>query len=111
MPNGGDRTRRMAATKGVVAKATAQSTHSRRQVTFKRKAYKVHRLVCEAFHGPPPFPGAVVLHVNENSHDNCPGNLKWGTQTENLNAPGFLAYCRSRTGDNNPFRKGRANNR
>lgn len=56
---------------------------------------KVHQLVCEAFHGPKPFSRAVVIHKDENSLNNKPSNLTWGTQKENLNCPGFLAYCRS----------------
>lgn len=76
-------------------------------IVHKGKTYKVHRLICEAFHGPPPFEGAVCMHLDENSRNNRPGNLKWGTQKENLNAPGFLEYCRGRTGENNPFIKGR----
>lgn len=68
---------------------------------------KIHRLVCEAFHGPPPFPNAVVIHFNENALDNRPENLRWGTQKENLNMPGFIAYCKSRTGENNPYVKGK----
>ena len=73
-----------------------------------RKTFKVARLVCEAFHGPAPFSGAVVMHKNENSRNNTPGNLEWGTQKQNLNAPGFLDYCRARTDVDNPFIKGRA---
>jgi len=68
---------------------------------------KVHRVVCAAFHGPAPFPRAVVIHINEDAYDNRPSNLKWGTQKENLNAKGFLEYCRSRTGENSPTVKGR----
>jgi hypothetical protein len=56
---------------------------------------KVHQAVCEAFHGPKPFDRAVVIHKDENALNNKPENLKWGTQKENLNAPGFKAYCRS----------------
>ena len=48
-----------------------------------------------------------VLHKDENSRNNRPENLMWGTQKENLNAPGFLKYCRGRTGDNNPYVKGK----
>ena len=55
------------------------------------KTYRLGRLVCAAFHGPPPFLDAKCLHVDENGLNNCPENLKWGTQKENLNAPGFLA--------------------
>lgn len=72
----------------------------------KGKTYKVHRLVCEAFNGPPQE-GHVCMHLDENSRNNCPENLAWGTQKENLNAPGFLAYCRGRTGDKSHSTKGR----
>lgn len=75
---------------------------------FRHKTYKVHRLVCEAFNGPPPFPNAVCMHLDENARNNWPHNLKWGTQRENLAAPGFRAYCRSRLGNNSPYRKGKA---
>lgn len=73
----------------------------------KNKTYKVAKLVCEAFNGPYPFARAVVMHLDENSRNNKPGNLQWGTQKENLNAPGFIEYCKSRTGENNPLIKGR----
>lgn len=66
------------------------------------------RLVCEAFHGPAPSTDSVCMHLDENARNNAPTNLQWGTQKENLNATGFLEYCRSRTGDNNPLIKGRA---
>ncbi len=72
----------------------------------KHKTLKVAKLVCEAFHGARPFPTAVVMHDDEHSENNRESNLKWGSQKENLNYPGFLAYCKQRTGDNNPYRKG-----
>jgi hypothetical protein len=56
---------------------------------------KVHQAVCEAFHGPAPFETAVVLHLDEDALNNRPDNLKWGTQKENMNAPGHVAYLRS----------------
>lgn len=54
-------------------------------------------MVCEAFHGvqPHPYPQSVCMHLDENSRNNRPENLAWGSQKENLNAPGFVAYCRS----------------
>ena len=64
-------------------------------------------MVCEAFNGPPPFEGAVCMHLDENSTNNRSDNLAWGTQKENLNAPGFIAHCRGRTGENSPGVKGR----
>lgn len=69
------------------------------------KTLKVHRLVCEAFNGPPKN-GQVCMHLDENSRNNIPSNLAWGTQKENLNAIGFLAYCKTRTGANSPRIKG-----
>ena len=63
---------------------------SRHIITHKGKTYRVHRLVCEAFNGPPPFEGAVAMHVNENSRNNNAPKLAWRTKRENLNAPGFL---------------------
>ena len=70
------------------------------------KNLKVARLVCEAFHGPQPKGKPYVLHKDENSRNNRPENLMWGTQKENLNAPGFLKYCRGRT-DSSPYVKGK----
>ena len=76
-------------------------------IVIRGQTYKVHRLVAEAFHGPSPFPEAVVMHSDENSANNRPDNLRWGSQQENLNAPGFLDYCHSRTGENSPTIKGK----
>lgn len=73
---------------------------------YRRITYKVHQLVCRTFNGPPPFPEAVVMHIDEDFQNNRPGNLLWGTQKENLNAPKFLRYCRGRVGTDNPFVKG-----
>lgn len=69
------------------------------------RSRKVARLICEAFHGPPKD-DQVCMHLDENARNNAPSNLQWGTQKENLNAPRFLSYCRSRTGDKNPRVKG-----
>lgn len=69
------------------------------------KTQKVARLVCEAFNGMPPFDGAVCMHLDENSRNNRPTNLAWGTQKENLNAAGFIEYCKGRTGENSPRAK------
>ena len=73
----------------------------------KAKNYMVARLVCAAFHGTAPPDKPNVLHNDEDSRNNKPGNLHWGTQKENLNYPGFIAYCESRTGENNPMIKGK----
>lgn len=69
------------------------------------KTLRVARLICEAFNGPAPEGRPVCMHLDENSRNNRPENLAWGTQKENLNAPGFIVYCKSRTGENSPTRK------
>lgn len=76
---------------------------------YPRRGYstkKIHRLVCEAFNGPPK-PGQVCMHDDEDARNNRPENLKWGTQKQNLNYPGFKDYCRSRTGESSPVTKSR----
>lgn len=103
MPYGGSRHYGGTPTFGVWSKPDARFHY-----TYRGKTYKVAQLVCEAFNGPAPFDGAVVMHTDENAANNRAGNLKWGTQKENLNAPGFLEYCRSRTGENSPTVKARA---
>lgn len=96
MPHGGIREYISKPTYGVVTRASKTARHSYRGIYNKFYGnMKVHRLVCEAFHGPPPFDGAVVIHLDEDAHNNKPENLKWGTQKENLNMPKFKEYLRS----------------
>ncbi|CAK0755422.1 hypothetical protein CCP3SC15_2070001 [Gammaproteobacteria bacterium] len=64
-------------------------------------------MVCEAFHGAAPPGKTVCMHIDEDARNNRPENLTWGSQKMNLNAPGFISYCKSRTGQNNPYVKGR----
>jgi hypothetical protein len=111
MYNGGQRSYTPKPTFGVVTRANRNARHTYMGLANKKFGnMKIHRLVCEAFHGPPPFPKAVVIHLDENAHNNKPENLKWGTQKENMNMPGFLQYCRNRTGENSPAVKGKAKN-
>lgn len=44
----------------------------------------VHRLVCEAFHGPAPEGKPWALHRNGDAGDNRPENIYWGTPQENV---------------------------
>jgi hypothetical protein len=74
---------------------------------YRGRTYKVSRLVCEAFNGPPPPGKNVCMHDDEDSRNNKPGNLVWGTQKINLNAPGFIEYCRNRVGNNSTYAKHR----
>lgn len=48
----------------------------------KRDQRRVHRLVAEAFIGPPP-PGLVVRHLDDMPSNNRVGNLAYGTVHEN----------------------------
>lgn len=103
LPNGGFRLYTPEPRLGQVAKASKAAKHEYRHIMVRRYGpgrrqapRKVHQLVCEAFHGPKPFEKAVVMHLDENALNNRPENLKWGTQKENLNAPGHLKYLRTR---------------
>jgi len=42
----------------------------------------IHRLVCEAWHGPRPE-GMECRHLDGNPFNNTPDNLRWGTSKEN----------------------------
>ena len=114
LPNGGFRAYMPEPRYGQVSKASKDAAHEFRLIMVRRDEAaarqaprKVHQLVCEAFHGPKPFPEAVVLHLDEDAHNNRPENLRWGTQKENLNMPRFREYCRSRVGAASPTVKGR----
>lgn len=50
----------------------------------KAKNHLVHRLVCAAFHGPPPFVGAEVAHGDGNPLNARADNLRWATRKENM---------------------------
>ena len=52
--------------------------------TVTNGSIPVHRALCEAFHGPPPFPGAKARHLDDNKLNNTPDNIQWGTNSENM---------------------------
>ena len=112
LPNGGFRLYTPEPRYGQISKAHKHAAHEYRHIMVRRwgegprqQPRKVHQLVCEAFHGPKPFPDAVVIHIDEDAHNNRPENLRWGTQKENLNMPKFKEYLRNRTGENSPRAK------
>lgn len=43
----------------------------------------IHRLMAETWFGPPPFPNAVVRHLDGDRFNNRLSNLAWGTYGEN----------------------------
>lgn len=96
MPSGGYRIYAPKPVVGSVSRSSKAARHTYRSVYNADLGHiKVHRAVCEAFHGAPPFDGAIVLHLDEDGHNNRPENLKWGTNKENLNMPKYLAWCSS----------------
>jgi hypothetical protein len=106
MPHGGLRSYKPSPTFGVVQRASKVARHKYMGLySYRFGNIKIHRMVCEAFHGPAPASNSVVIHKDENALNNRADNLKWGTQKENLNAPGFIAYCMSRVGENSPRTK------
>lgn len=57
-------------------------------VTLKRRGKKshryVHRLVCAAFHGPPPKGKRQVAHWDGDAGNNRVDNLRWASVAENV---------------------------
>lgn len=108
MPRGGVCIRRTSPTYGSKTRSTATARHVYMGVYSRVHGnLKVHRVVCEAFHGKMPDERSVVIHIDEDATNNRPENLRWGTQRENLSSPKFIEYCKSRTGDASPVVKHR----
>lgn len=53
-------------------------------VTFNKRCYLAHRLICMAFHGEPPTEKHEVMHLDGDGSNNDPKNLRWGTHAENM---------------------------
>lgn len=49
-----------------------------------RTKQKVHRLVCQAFHGPPPDEDSEVDHLDMDRGNNSKSNLEWVSKAENI---------------------------
>ncbi len=72
-----------------------------RRVRLDGRQERVHRLVCETFHGTPPE-GTEVCHIDGDRLNNAADNLRWGTRSENT-----LDQIRHGT-FSNPVRRGEA---
>lgn len=97
MPHGGKRSYVSRPSYGVKTRSSKTASHVYLGYVYRGIGnVKVHRLVCEAFHGPAPEPKLVVIHLDEDALNNRPENLKWGTQKENLNMPKITAWRRRR---------------
>jgi hypothetical protein len=53
-------------------------------VWFDGTTRRVHRLICEAAHGPQPTPKHVAAHSCGNNGCINPRHLRWATQSENM---------------------------
>ena len=49
-----------------------------------KRIFQAHRLVCEAFHGPPPSPKHHAAHWDGDGLNNRFDNLRWATPAENI---------------------------
>jgi hypothetical protein len=47
------------------------------------KTFRIHVLVCAAFHGPSPSPDYEVAHWDGDRSNNLPSNLRWATRSAN----------------------------
>ena len=66
------------------------STKEYYKVSVHYKLRRLHRLLCETYVGPIPFPGAVVDHIDGNTLNNNINNLRWCTHRMNsLNRHGY----------------------
>lgn len=92
MPNGGIRFDRVEATFGHF-----DTRRRRYKISVNGRTRWVAPLVCEAFHGLKPLPSRECMHLDEDSTNNKPENLAWGTKSENQNAPKVIARRRAKT--------------
>lgn len=65
-----------------VSLETTETTISRIKPSYKRKQYRVHRLMAELFI-PNPLGKRTVNHIDGNTQNNQLSNLEWATYSEN----------------------------
>ena len=70
-----------------------------RGVYKRHMVARVHRLVCEAFHGAAPKGRPDVAHNNGNKLDNNAENLRWASAKENAQDSILLGALRPRRGE------------
>lgn len=62
----------------------------------RQQTAKVHRLVCEAFHGPQPGWDHEVAHNDHVRDNNAADNLRWATHRDNIQESVRAARTRGR---------------
>lgn len=93
MPKGGTRTYSSEPRFGQITRSAKDARHLYFNMVYSGIGnIKVHAAVCEAFHGPKPHNAKGVRHLNENSLDNRPANLRWDTHVANMNDPDLKEY-------------------
>jgi hypothetical protein len=83
---------------GGVVHGGSLAANGYRCVMIGRKNYPLHRLICTAWHGPPPTPEHRVCHKDLDPSNSQPDNLEWAMPAE----------ITQRSHDNNPSRKSNA---
>lgn len=67
----------------------------------RARKFKVHRLVCEAFHGPCPE-GMECAHLDGNPQNNQANNLRWTTRSANNRMKSRHGTHQDQRGENHP---------
>ena len=68
-----------------VVKTPSPRTSGYVEVKLQKKTFKVHRLICEAFHGPSPSKEEIFVdHIDGNPSNNKASNLRWVSSARNI---------------------------
>ena len=67
------------------------------EMRYKNKTTRSHRVVCELYHGTPPFPRADAAHTCGNKLCINPRHIRWATRSENETDK--IAHGRSNRGE------------
>lgn len=68
---------------GNILRSTSSEKYVSVMLNPGKKTVNIHRLVCEAFHGPAPEGKNLVLHSDDNGQNNHEDNLRWGDGADN----------------------------
>jgi hypothetical protein len=68
---------------GVIHKKSIKGYSRYPRIILGPKRYSLHSVVCTTFHGPKPFPKAIIRHLDSNPNNAAASNLRWGTSAEN----------------------------
>ena len=60
------------------------STKRKENGSIVSNYFYIHRLMAEAFHGPPPSGRNDCHHIDEDKTNNSPENLQWVSRTTNM---------------------------